>query len=108
MKKIFITAFCILTFVLVACANEALPPLTGADKWFTQPKAGEEIKDSNWKIILWRSDKWRTSERWRYYPHITSRYYRDCSYYKYVNCEDFRFCRCWQCRDYKYDFEYSD
>ena len=80
-----------------------IPPLRGADHWFTMPVPGEQVKEDNrWKVMLWRADKWRQSETWRYYPHISSRYYADCSYYKYVDCRDSRFCRCWQCKDYYY------
>lgn len=108
MKRFLAVIFCIFSLMCTTYANDNLPPLRGAEMWFKQPKAGEKSNDPHWKVMLWRADKWRTSEQWRYYPHITSRYYRDCSYYKYVNCEDFRFCRCWQCRDYQYRWEYSD
>jgi len=108
MKKIFGVIVCVLSFGVQAYSNEDLPPLRGAEMWFEQPKAGEKSHDSKFKVMLWRADKWHSNPKWRYYPHITSRYYHDCSYYKYVNCADFRFCRCWQCRDYQYKFEYSD
>ena len=86
-----------------ASTGYVIPPLRGADRWFTMPKPGEKVKEDNrWMVMLWRADKWRQSETWRYYPHITSREYIDCSYYKYVDCQDSRFCRCWQCKDYYY------
>ena len=86
-----------------ASTGYVIPPLRGADQWFTMPKPGEKSKKENrWMVMLWRADKWRESERWRYYPHISSREYFDCSYYKYVDCRDSRFCRCWQCRNHYY------
>ena len=77
---------------------------TDVTDWFDVPRAGEPTKDNPLKVMLWRADKWRSSSNWRYEPHVSSREYLDCSYYKYVNCEDIRFCRCWQCKDYSYDF----
>ena len=105
MKNLYLI-LCV-SIILPAFAEE-LPPLYGADTWFVQPTKGQKTQDSNWKVMLWRADKRRPSPYWRYYPHITNREYIDCSYYKYVNCEDFRFCRCWQCKDYIYPFVDSD
>ena len=102
MKKLLLI-FSLFLFVPL-CSAEELPPLRGADTWFVPPAKGQKTHDSNWKVMLWRADKRRPSPYWRYYPHITNREYIDCSYYKYVNCEDFRFCRCWQCKDYIYPY----
>lgn len=75
------------------------------DNWLGPPINGQpKKKDNPIKVMLWRADKPRTSDNWRFEKHISSREYLDCSYYKYVNCEDIRFCRCWQCKDYDYDF----
>ena len=83
-------------------------PRKGEDQWFTQPKVGEEAHDGWFKTALYRADKKRTNERFRYRPHVSHRDYLDCSYYKYVNCQDIRFCRCWQCKDYFYSWEFTD
>ena len=87
-----------------ASTGYVIPPLRGADQWYFEiPAKGQPAKKENrWMVMLWRADKWRESETWRYYPHITSREYFDCSYYKYVDCRDSRFCRCWQCRNHYY------
>ena len=72
--------------------------------WLEPPVKGAPVKENKIKVMLWRADKPRISDRWRYRKHVTSREYLDCSYYKYVDCRDIRFCRCWQCKDYHYDF----
>lgn len=95
----------LLTVLLQPLHVEATVLYAQVNDWFDVPKVGEVKKPENpIRVMFWRADKWRSSSNWRYQPHISSREYLDCSYYKYVNCEDIRFCRCWQCKDYNYDF----
>lgn len=81
-------------------------PYTNRDrKYFDPPAAGEKAKPSpKWKRILWRADKQHSSLNYVYQPHVSSREYKDCSYFLYVDCSNYAFCRCWQCRDYVYPF----
>lgn len=72
-------------------------------KTFDPPAIGTEAKEPN-KIqrILYRSNKRHVIPHNRYNSHITDREYTDCTYFKYVDCSNLSFCRCWQCRDYVY------
>ena len=72
-------------------------------KFFDPPPAGEKAKPiPKWKEILYRADKKHPSLYYQYEPHVSNREYSDCTYYKYVDCSNYAFCRCWQCRDYVY------
>ena len=75
-------------------------------KYFDPPAVGTPQKKPN-KIqrILYRADKPRMLPPRRYNYHVSGREYRDCSYYLYVDCSNYAFCRCWQCRDYVYDIQ---
>ena len=72
-------------------------------KTFDPPAVGAEAKEPN-KIqrILYRANKRHVIPYNRYNSHITDREYTDCTYFKYVDCSNLSFCRCWQCRDYVY------
>lgn len=72
-------------------------------KTFDPPTVGTEAKEPN-KIqrILYRANKRHVIPYNRYNSHITDREYTDCTYFKYVDCSNLSFCRCWQCRDYVY------
>lgn len=74
-------------------------------KMFDPPRAGMPVKQPN-KIqrILYRADRRHPSLYYQYQPHVTNREYSDCSAYMYVDCSNYAFCRCWQCRDYIYPF----
>ena len=78
-------------------------------KYFDPPSVGETAKEPN-KIqrILYRANKQHPLIGERYTPHLSSREYKDCSYYKYVDCSNLSFCRCWQCRDYVYAFQWEE
>ena len=78
-------------------------------KSFDPPAVGTKAKELNkLQRILYRANKRHVSAWNRYYPHISDREYRDCTYYKYVDCSNFAFCRCWQCRNYAYPIERVD
>lgn len=80
-------------------------------KYFNPPAVGTPQKKPN-KIqrILYRADKPRLMN----YPYhhydnnVTGREYKDCSYYLYVDCSNYTFCRCWQCRNYAYPIVDTD
>ena len=107
MKKIAISITIAWTLLQPLCGQTTVLHAQVND-WFKVPEHGKEVKDSPIKEMLWRADKPRTSGNFRFQKHVSSREYLDCSYYKYVNCEDIRFCRCWQCKAYYYDFEIKD
>ena len=72
-------------------------------KTFDPPPVGTQAKKLNkLQRILYSSNRKHPSQWYRYDTHISGREYVNCSYYKYVDCADFTFCRCWQCRDYVY------
>lgn len=74
-------------------------------KYFDPPAVGTPQKKPN-KIqrILYRADKPRLMNySYHHYDnHVSGREYKDCSYYLYVDCSNYTFCRCWQCRNYAY------
>ena len=78
-------------------------------KYFDPPAVGETAKEPN-KIqrILYRANKRHPLVWERYDEHLSNREYTDCSYYKYVDCSNLSFCRCWQCRDYVYAFQWEE
>ena len=75
-------------------------------KFFDPPAVGTPQKKPN-KIqrILYRANKQHMLSPTRYNYHVSGREYRDCSYYLYVDCSNYAFCRCWQCRDYVYEIQ---
>ncbi|MCQ2740145.1 MAG: hypothetical protein MJ237_07980 [bacterium] len=107
MKQILLITL-LLSFLIKVSADTGLPPLKDAQTWYPPEKTDNKPKDSYWKVMLYRANKVHPSDSWRYYYHITNREYLDCTYYKHVNCEDIRFCRCWQCKDYVYNFGYKE
>ena len=74
-------------------------------KMFDPPAVGQKPKRLN-KIqrILLSADRKHPSLYYQYEPHVTNREYSDCSKFIYVDCSNYAFCRCWQCRDYVYPF----
>lgn len=62
------------------------------------------VQEPGWKVALYRANnnKSRPAYRNRYFPQVTGREYYDCTYYKYCDCSNIMFSRCWQCRDYVY------
>ena len=74
-------------------------------RMFDPPPAGMPAKKLN-KIqrILMSADRRHPSLYYQYQQHVTNREYSDCSAFIYVDCSNFAFCRCWQCRDYVYPF----
>ena len=78
-------------------------------KYFDPPVVGTVAKEPN-KIqrILYRANKQHPLIGERYNAHLSGKEYKDCSYYKYVDCSNLSFCRCWQCRDYVYAFQWQD
>ena len=78
-------------------------------KYFDPPAVGETAKEPN-KIqrILYRANKQHPLVGERYNAHLSGKEYKDCSYYKYVDCSNLSFCRCWQCRDYVYAFQWEE
>ena len=74
-------------------------------KYFDPPAVGTVAKEPNkFQRILYRANKRHVIPNKRYNPHISDREYTDCTYYKYVDCSNLAFCRCWQCRDYVYPY----
>ena len=78
-------------------------------KYFDPPAVGTVAKEPN-KIqrILYRANKRHPLVWERYDEHLSNREYKDCTYYKYVDCSNLSFCRCWPCRDYVYSFEWKE
>ena len=75
-------------------------------KTFDPPAVGTQAKEpSKIKRILYRANKRHVIPYNSFSNHISNREYTDCTYYKYVDCSNFTFCRCWQCRDYVYNIE---
>lgn len=74
-------------------------------KYFDAPPAGTKAKPLN-KVqrILYAANRQHPSLYYQYQPHVSNREYSDCTYYKYVDCSNYAFCRCWQCRDYVYPY----
>ena len=74
-------------------------------KTFDPPAVGIEAKEPNkLQRILYRANKRHVIPYNRYITHISDREYTDCTYYKYVDCSNLAFCKCWQCRDYVYPY----
>lgn len=105
-KIILVNLIILLMFCCVFASETSLPPLKGADMWFIPPIPEEKANDGYWKVLLYKADRKGFNERYRYSPHVSNREYLNCTYYKYVNCEDIRFSRCWQCKDYDYNFRF--
>lgn len=106
MKKFRILLLFALIFNgLLAYAGDI--PLNGA-LYFRPPARGEEPKENKFLLHIHRASKVHESQHWRYAYHISSREYLDCSYYKYVDCSKLQFCRCWQCRNHGYNYQYED
>ena len=81
-------------------------PYANADrKMFNPPPAGMPVKRPN-KIqrILLSADRKHPSLYYQYQRHVSNREYSDCSAYLFVDCSNYAFCRCWQCRNYVYPF----
>ena len=78
-------------------------------KTFDPPATGIVAKEPN-KIqrILYRANKQHPLVWERYDAHLSNKEYTDCTYYKYVDCSNLSFCRCWQCRDYVYPVEWKE
>lgn len=98
-KRLLLVAVILLGMSSVVLATDGFP-IRSDSRIQLQPG----VQEPGWKIALYRANnnKPRPAYRNRYFPQVTGRAYEDCTYYKYCNCEDIRFSRCWQCRDYVY------
>lgn len=99
MRKIFLG---LLILVMTAAASFAADGFPIKSVGGVQLQPG--VQEPGWKIALYRANtnRPRPAYRYRYFPQVTGREYHDCTYYKYCDCSNIMFSRCWQCRDYVY------